>query len=228
MRIGTFGNFNAFRFMTDKELLDEIALGNKQAFNLFYEKYAPVLTRFALKFTKSEDLSNEISQLFWIRLWENPMEIKTDEVGNAYRYLSKVFTFRILDVLKEKNTSKETYYESVESVDNRLYDINSDMDKKELYDVINTALNNLPDTFKEVFQRLYIDELSVKETAQQLHLNERTVLYKSKQGLESIRNTIRDWYSSKNGIDAPDISSEFKDLTQNISILLIIKACFYF
>jgi RNA polymerase sigma-70 factor (ECF subfamily) len=215
--------------MSDRELLDAIISKDENAFNSLYEKYAQKLTRFAIKFTKDEYLSQEIVQMFWIRVWQSPEEIKTDAEGDAYKYLSKFFTFRILDTLREKASVQETYpgfMDSVESFDEQTYHIGDDMERKELYDVIAMALDNLPDTYRHIFKLLYIDEIPVKEAAKVLGIDERTVLYKSKQSMENMRSTIKNWYSSKGNSDLQEI--DLKDLSQNISILLIASAYYYF
>jgi len=215
--------------MSDRELLNAIALKDETAFNSLYEKYAQKLVRFALKFTKDEYLSQEIVQLFWIRVWQHPEEIKTDAGGDAYRYLSKFFTFRILDKLREKAAVQETYSEfmdSVEGFDGQMYDIGDDLERKELYDAISAALDTLPEAYRHIFRLLYVDELQVKEAAKTLGMDERTVLYKSKQCVESIRSSIKDWYRSKGDTNLPEIDME--DLRQNISIFLLISAYYYF
>jgi RNA polymerase sigma factor (sigma-70 family) len=229
MIIITFGDSKNITPMSDRELLDGIALKDETAFNSLYEKYAQKLARFALKFTKDEYLSQEIVQLFWIRVWQHPEEIKTDTEGDAYRYLSKFFTFRILDKLREKAAVQETYsgfMDSEEGFDGQMYDISDDMERKELYDAIAVALDNLSDTYRHIFRLLYVDELQVKEAAKVLGMDERTVLYKSKHCVENMRSSIKDWYSSKGDANLPEI--DLNDLRQNISILLIASAYYYF
>lgn len=214
--------------MSDRELLDAIASKDESAFNSLYEKYARKLARFALKFTKDGYLSQEIVQTFWIRVWQKPEEIKTNAEGDAYNYLSKFFTFRILDALREKAAVQETYpgfMDSVEDFGWQAYGIGDDMERRELYDIVAAALDNLPDTYRQIFKLLYIDELPVKEAAQMLGIDERTVLYKSKRSMENVRSTVRGWYRSKGGVDLPEIDME--DLRQNISILLIASAYYY-
>lgn len=214
--------------MSDKELLQAIEHKDERAFNIFYEKYARGLAQFALKCTRDENLTKDIVQLFWIRLWENPMEIKTDESGSAYRYLTKFFTFRMLDILKERTEKKEVYCEYIEDFDIQSYDISDGMDMKELYSIIDMALNSLPDASKEIFKMQYVDELSVGETAQILNINERTVRYKSQECIDSIRKSLDSWYATKKTSVPRESNLDFTDLMRNVSFAVIVQAHFYF
>ncbi len=214
--------------MSDQELLIAIAQKDERAFNLFYERYSRVLAQFALKCTRDESFSKEIVQLFWIRVWEKPLEIKTDDSDSAYKYLSKFFMFRMLDIIKERAENKEIYCEYIEDFDLQSYNISDDMDMKELHAVIDKALNNLPDTYKEIFRLLYVDELSVSETAKILSLNERTVNYKSRECVDNIKKSLDAWYTSKSTGVSPKSDSILADFVRNLSFVVIINSHFYF
>ena len=214
--------------MSDKELLTAIAQKDERAFNLFYERYCRTLAQFALKCTRDKSFSKEIVQLFWIRVWEKPLEIKTDESDSAYRYLSKFFTFRMLDIIKERAENKEIYCEYIEDFDLQSYNINDAMDMKELHTVIDKALNNLPDTYKEIFKLLYVDELSVSETAKALRLNERTVNYKSRECIDSIKRSLDVWYATKRNGASKEPDRNLSDFVRNVSFIAIINSYFYF
>lgn len=214
--------------MSDKELLTAIAQKDERAFNLFYERYCRTLAQFALKCTRDESFSKEIVQLFWIRVWEKPSEIKTDESDSAYRYLSKFFTFRMLDIIKERAENKEIYCEYIEDFDLQSYNINDAMDMKELHTVIDKALNDLPDTYKEIFKLLYVDELSVSETAKALRMNERTVNYKSKECIDNIKKSLDVWYATKKDGATKVPDRNLSDFVRNVSFIAIINSHFYF
>lgn len=214
--------------MSDKELLTAVSQKDERAFNLFYERYSRTLAQFALKCTRDESFSKEIVQMFWIRVWEKPLEIKTDESDSAYRYLSKFFTFRMLDIIKERAENKEIYCEYIEDFDLQSYNINDAMDMKELHTVIDKALNNLPDTYKEVFKLLYVDELSVSETAKTLRMNERTVNYKSRECIDSIKRSLDIWYATKKDGASKESDGNLSDFVRNVSFIAIINSYFYF
>jgi len=214
--------------MSDKELLTAIAQKDERAFNLFYEKYSRTLAQFALKCTRDESFSKEIVQMFWIRVWEKPLEIKTDDSDSAYKYLSKFFMFRMLDIIKERAENKEIYCEYIEDFDLQSYNISDDMDMKELHAVIDKALDNLPDTYKKIFKLLYVDELSVSETAKILSMNERTVNYKSRECIDDIKKSLDAWYTTKRNGASKEPDRNLSDFVRNVSFIAIINSYFYF
>ena len=213
--------------MTDKELLNAIAQKDERAFNLFYERYSRTLAQFALKCTRDENFSKEIVQMFWIRVWERPLEIKTDDSDTAYKYLSKFFMFRMLDSIKEKAENKEFYCAYIEDFDLQSYNISDDMDMKELYAVIDKTLDSLPDTYKKIFKLLYVDEFSVSETAKILSMNERTVNYKSKECIDNIKKSLDMWYALKKTGTSPKQDSNVTELVRNLSFVVIINSYLY-
>ena len=213
--------------MSDKELLTAIAQKDERAFNLFYEKYSRTLAQFALKCTRDESFSKEIVQLFWIRVWEKPLEIKTDDSDSAYKYLSKFFMFRMLDIIKERAENKEIYCEYIEDFDLQSYNISDDLDMKELYAVIDKTLDSLPDTYKKIFKLLYVDELSVSETAKILSLNERTVNYKSRECIDNIKKSLDVWYALKKTGASPKQDLNVTDFVRNLSFVVILNSYLY-
>jgi hypothetical protein len=99
---------------------------------------------------------------------------------------------------------------------------------KELHAVIDKALDSLPDTYKKIFKLLYVDELSVSETAKILSMNERTVNYKSRECIDNIKKSLDAWYTSKRVGASQKSDSGLGDFVRNLSFVVIINSHFYF
>lgn len=212
--------------LTDKILLQRIAQKDEKAFDTLYEKYAAKLMLFAMRSTRDENFAKELVQVFWIKIWEAPELIKVDEDDTAYRYLSKYFTFRLLDAVKERSESKLVFYEQLEDIDWNSYAFNNNIDIQEFYAAIDAALEKLPEFYREIFKSLYIEEMSVKDTAKRFHINERTVNYRAKESIRSIQKDLNKWYSKGKHKDGK-IEENISDLLQNPTFLIFVCAYFY-
>lgn len=185
--------------MLDKDLLEAIALKDESAFNTFYDRYERLLYEWAYRRTGDIDLTNEITQNFWISVWSKPLLIKTDAEGMARKFLLHHYTYRMLDYLKSahlKPAGGENRLDMDEVEAKLPYShIEEEFDFKEINAVINDILQMLPQIDREVVALIWHEELSVKEVAIQLNIDERTVGYKSKRGLSFLKKNIGKLYN---------------------------------
>ena len=69
--------------LSDRHLLELIALKDEKSFNEFYKRYSSLLYKWALNRIGNTDIANDIAQDFWSTLWLNPQKIKTNSEGSA-------------------------------------------------------------------------------------------------------------------------------------------------
>lgn len=206
---------NKVMSLSDKDLIEAISRKDNVAFNTFYNRYYRLLYEWAFKRTKDLELTDEITQNFWMAIWEEPRIIKTDVHGSANKFLLHHFTYRMLDFLKSSyvKTLTDTDRISFEELENELSytHVSEDYDIKEFESVLNDILKSFPDKMGEIFMMLHRDGYTIKETAEILEINERTVKYKSKQAIDTLKKIME-----KEGIDA----KSFK-VVRNISCSVI-------
>lgn len=177
--------------MLDKELLEAIARKDVKAYNQFYNKYSDWLYDWALGRIGDEDIADDISQNFWILLWEEPGTVKLDENASAKRFLLHLFNLRMIDYLRAASTrllSLKGHRSIAEISEISSYThVYEDFELTEFNNILNSIIDGLPETLREIFTLLYKEELSVKETAKRLNMNEKTVSYKSKKAITFIQ-----------------------------------------
>lgn len=180
--------------MCDKELLEAIAHKEVRAYNEFYDRYSYLLYEWALKRIKDRDITDDVSQNFWILVWEEPGMIKLDEDGSAKRFLLHLFNFRMIDYLKAAATrllAVQNSYSVDEVADHFMYThVSEEFELAEFNHIIDTIIQDLPTMMQEIFTLLYKEELSIKKTAEMLQINEKTVSYKSRACIDFIRNRL--------------------------------------
>lgn len=187
--------------MSDKELLEAIALKDEQAFNTFYDRYEQLLYKWAYNRTGDINMTNDITQNFWVNVWSKPALIKTDDNGSARNFLLHHYTYRMLDYLKSSyfkltGGEKRKDIDEIESAISYTH-VEEEFDFKEVNEVINGIIEMLSEIDREVISLIWREELSVKEVSQYLKIDERTVNYKSKGGILFVRNNFRKLYNIK-------------------------------
>lgn len=206
--------------VSDKGLIEAISRKDNAAFNTFYNKYYRLLYEWAFKRTKDLELTDEITQNFWMSLWEEPRIIKTDANGSANKFLLHHFTYRMLDFLKSSyvKTLTDTDRISFEELENELSytHVSEEYDIKEFESVLNDVLKGFPDKMGEIFIMLHRDGYTIKETAEMLKINERTVKYKSKQAIDALKKIME-----KEGMDAKSFKV-VRDVSCSVTYIVFI------
>jgi RNA polymerase sigma factor (sigma-70 family) len=180
--------------MSDQELLEAISHENVSAFNELYNKYNKVLFKKAYMRVQNTIHAEEIMQEFWIDIWEHPTKIKWTQDGDTKGFMSSYLLFRILDSVRKESANVMASESNVnlENIENELSysHVSEEYEIKELETVINGILNELSEKSAEIFMLHYRDGYTMKETANMLQVNERTVKYKSKECISTLKKIL--------------------------------------
>lgn len=209
--------------MSDRELLEAIALKDESAFNAFYDRYANLLYKWCINRVGIVELTEEITQDFWMNIWLNPLKIKTDDTSSVDKFLLRHFSFHIMDYMKAVyvKAEREGQLPNVEEhpeQDKSYTHIEEDLGYEELNRVISQILKELPRDSREVFELIYKRGHTIKESAAILKLNDRTVGYKSKESIQYIRKSLQKWY----GDDKAVSMKVLKDTSSSIMYVMVI------
>ena len=82
--------------------------------------------------------------------------------------------------------------------------------------MINGILKDFPDKMGEIFMMLHRDGYTVRETAEILNMNERTVKYKSKQAVAALKKMME-----KEGMDAKSFKV-VRDVSCSVTYIVFI------
>lgn len=208
--------------MFDKELLKAIACKDVTAYNEFYNRYSHWLYEWALARIGDEAIVDDISQNFWILIWEEPEVVKLDENTSAKRFLLHLFNLRMIDYLRAASTrllSVKGQQSAGDILDRFSYThVLEDFELVEFNHIINSIIEELPEIMQRIFTLLYKEDLSIKETAERLNINEKTVSYKSKMTIGLIRNRLKVLQSGDN-----KSLEQFESLTSIFILLSLFK-----
>lgn len=191
--------------MTDRELLDRITGKDRKAFDVLYHRYERLFYRWVFSRLNDYDAAGDLLQNFWIAVWNSPESIRTNEKDSAKDYLLRNLTYRILKQVQREMTRLEIPDD--ELVNQQMFDfsythISEELYVKEILQLIDKVLENLPPLNRKIYELRYKKNFSVKETADILSINEKTVRNGTSLALAKIRNELKIAYGD--GVGEPD------------------------
>lgn len=177
---------------TDCSLLALISEKNRKAFDLFYKRYIRLIYKFVYHELNDQELTDDLIQEFWMKVWEDPSFLKSNHQGSVQSYMLQYLRFRILDVYREtlKNIISIDQLEPEESSALNYHGITDKLDEEELLLVLREALDDQPYVVRKTFW-LRINNWSVEETANLLSVSQKTVYNKYSESLSIVRSHIK-------------------------------------
>lgn len=170
-----------------KSYILELRKGSHKAFNAIYEMYANKLYGFAFAHTKSREMSNDIVQDTFLKMWTMRESITTD--GSLQSLLFTMSHHKMIDMFRSQ-INKVEFEDYIEFSENAELGDNA-IEKKLFYDDFLKALkmckNLLPNRQLEIFEMSRENGKSIEEIALELKITEQTV----KNQLTSATKTLR-------------------------------------
>ena len=181
--------------LTDQELISGIRAGDHKAFEELYRMYYVYLCLIAEHITgNSADAEEVVSDVF-VRLWNN--RDKTEIILSVKNYLIKAVRNTSLNYI-EQNKLKRKFTDSLDSSDlmlpvwDRDYPLGQ-MYEKEVMDILEKGINELPDACREIFLLSRNNDLKYNEIADKLGLSVNTIKTQIKIALSRLRENLKDF-----------------------------------
>jgi RNA polymerase sigma-70 factor (family 1) len=178
----------AYNKFTDEQLVALLKTGNQQAFTEIYDRYAANLAGFAGSKLYNLDDAKDILHDLFVKLWENRGQIHIN--SNLQSYLFAMVRHRIVDKIR-KNITREEYAFMLQSLTTaNQYNIDKQVEAKELRQTIENSLVQLPARVKEIFKLSREEGLSNREIAEKLNLSEQTIKNQISAALKHLRKSL--------------------------------------
>ncbi len=160
-------------------LLEQIASGSRDAFALFYDRFAGPVSGLIRRIVRSEPAAEEVLQdVFW-QVWERAGDFDPAR-GSAESWLYTRARSRAIDRLRAKG-SREVPSELAEDTPDRS---SSGADDRHM---VETALSQLSDAQRTVIELSFFEGLTHSEIARKLGEPLGTVKTRVRSGLERLR-----------------------------------------
>ena len=176
-------------FSNESILLDQIATGNEKAFNKLHDFYRPGIYRFIYKFIKSSELSNDICQEVFMKIWEERYTIQEINSFKSYLFtITRNYTFNFLKRAAIEDRIKaevlKSYCLSTNYTEESLL-------TKEYQQFLQTVLDTLPPQSRTVFKLCRQQEKSYEEAAQILGVSNNAIKKHMVKSMKVIKFAVR-------------------------------------
>jgi RNA polymerase sigma-70 factor (ECF subfamily) len=174
----------------EKNIVRQVIKGDQRAFAELYNMYADKLYYFALKFLKSKEDTENLSQEVFVKIWETRERLDPDNSFNAYLFtIAKNTIFNI----HRKKVNELAYRKYLGYyIDNSHSKTENDVLLNDLQNLVDRCVENFPAQRKKVFELSRKDGLSHKEISQQLDISEKTIETHIRLGLKTLREVLND------------------------------------
>lgn len=157
----------------DNDLVKKLKMGDIEAFDKLFNKYAGKLFAFAFKYLKSKEDTEGLVQNVFLKIWENRRNLKTDTSFKsflftiAYHEMCNVFRHRNYQQKVNENLTRQTSSSATTVEDN--------LDFKIALDKVDKLILELPETQRNVFIKSKKDGLTSRQIAKELNISSKTV-----------------------------------------------------
>lgn len=177
--------------MDDSALVEQVQQGNYNAFNVLVDRWQAPIHRFAFRFFADVDDASEITQKTFIKVYQKLDTL--DEPGKFSSWIYRVANNLCLDELKRagrrKSTTLEAWAEQAEGSQTPA----KKLETKELGEVLQKALQTLPDEQRAVIILKQYEGMKFREIADILEESENTVKSRMYYGFKSLRRVLEKW-----------------------------------
>ena len=142
--------------------------GNHQAFGLLFKLYHKPLVGFAYKLSNDRELANDAVQEAWVKAAKNIRKLHDPRAFKSWIY--RLVRWKTTDMLRQTTRSGI----QLEEFDDKA--VYSSKKEESLQDeALSTAINNLPETEKQIIHLFYLDEMKITEISVILEIPVGTV-----------------------------------------------------
>lgn len=190
----SFAGMPVLPFDNEPELLSQVAKGDEKAFRLIFDHYWRKIYSVAFTLTKSVELSEEIVQDVFLKIWLQKDRLPT--VARFEAWLFVVARNHILNQLRKKTLDHhftnhlETYFSMTAASPEQ------ELLQKEARLLINKVIEQLPARQREIYRLSRNEGLDVNTIAQQLGISPLTVKSHLTKALLNIRQSVNSFSDS--------------------------------
>jgi len=161
----------------------------KKKYSKIYDQYIAKIYRFIFIKVNSQEIAEDLASETFLRGWERLKELD-GKIDNLPAFLYQIARNLVVDHYREKNNTTLVSADSSQIVDSR-----NDLGEKVAFDsdlrIILATMTGLSDDYREVINLHYLDDLSIKETAQILNRPEGTVRVMLHRALKELREQLK-------------------------------------
>ncbi len=176
--------------MNEQELLNQLALGNQEAFTAIYLKYHGGIYNYLLKFTKNPILTEDLVHDVFLKIWEvrGQLDIKSSFQAYLYR-LARNTALTQLNRISLYDTIRDEVLHRVSLGINDQTLMNA-MEAKQYEELLQKAVASLPPQRREAFMLCRQQGKTYEEAAALMHISRNTFKQHLSLAVKSIKEYL--------------------------------------
>lgn len=173
--------------MEERELILLIKQGDEAAFTTFYKAYCHRVYNFCRLYLNGKSAIEEVVQEVFIKVWESRDFIREDD---KIKGLLFIITRNLIFNRHRKSVNEDFYKMTVLSAVEEPYDMEGEIDARNLSEYIDQLIEELPPRRREIFNLSRKQHMSYKEIAQHLNLSEKTIENQIGEALKYLKQNV--------------------------------------
>lgn len=163
---------------------------DEDAFRLLFVNFFPSLTVFARRYVSDLETSEDIVQDTFLKIWKNRKKL---EITTSTRnFLVTTVKNSCVDYLRKKETEAR-YHEYTSQDKEQLYSEEDIFTLKELEEMVNSALEKLPENIRQIFEKSRFEGKTYREIAEECSISVKTVESYMTRALKHLRSELKDY-----------------------------------
>ena len=179
---------------TDIELIEKLRIGDVDAFDQVYQRYAGKLYAFSLKYLKSKEEAEELVQSVFLKVWEHKKNLKKDTSFKSY-----LFTIAYNEIcnLFRRRKYQQNFITKIETESwESCGETEDQIEFQFVLEQVDQIIARLPEKQKTIFLKSRQEGKSTKEIADEFGLSPGTIDNYISESLKFIRTNLKDKHFS--------------------------------
>jgi RNA polymerase sigma-70 factor (family 1) len=172
------------------DLVELFNNGKASGYKGIFDHYYREIFHFAWKMIGTKEDAEDLTIQVFTKLFQRRNQFTTEANIKAFLYISiRNLCLNFLRDKKRRNIRHEQFVSNMENEQRFLYEYEI---KSDILDLVQRAINNLPDTYQRVFRLLILEERKPAEVAELLHISVDTVYQQKKRAIQLLRMRLDD------------------------------------
>lgn len=170
-------------------LIEDIALNrSREAFSRLFEHYAPRLKAFTLKQGTNPSRAEELVQETMLMVWRKASSFDARK-GSPSNWVFTILRNKRIDMFRKERHPEYTLEEGLEVADTAP-GADDRVDESQQADILKAAIDDLPDTQRDIIFKAFYEDKSHGEIAEDLQLPLGTVKSRIRLGVARLRQSV--------------------------------------
>lgn len=173
--------------ITEDNLISEFRKGNTQALSFIYDAYSGALYGILLKMTRNRELSRDLLQEAFVKIWKNHSKYDVDK-GALYTWMLNLTRNNCIDYLRSKRNKNQ---QQNQDLDNHVYGLESSSNFDPDHIGVKKMLDLLPAEQKSIIDLSYFQGYTQKEISEEYNIPLGTVKSRAKAAMDKLRKVLK-------------------------------------